>query len=83
MVPRICTATGIVLVLIGLMGFLWPRRETRRPMAAVLVVNGTALYLAGVLPGGRGDGRAAALLVLGLLPVTYLVVGSLRRGEGR
>ncbi len=80
---RVCAATGIVLFLIGLAGFLWPRHEARRSMAAALMVNGIALYVAGALPGGRGDGRAAALLVLGLLPVGVLLAASPWRQGGR
>ncbi|MFO7918651.1 MAG: hypothetical protein R6V13_11275, partial [Anaerolineae bacterium] len=58
---RVFGATGIGLFFIGLMGFLWPRREARRSLGAVLMVNGVALYVAGALPGAGGDGRAVAL----------------------
>ncbi|MEA3406545.1 MAG: hypothetical protein U9R48_00505 [Chloroflexota bacterium] len=82
METHICAATGIVLFLIGLVGFLWPRHKARRPAATVLMVNGVTLYLTGALQTGGTDGRAAALLVLGLLPVEYLMAASLRCEEG-
>jgi NADH:ubiquinone oxidoreductase subunit K len=76
---RLCAATGVILFLIGLAGFLWPRWGTRRLMAAALMMNGVALCSVGGSQGGSGEGRAMALLVLGLLPTAYLLAGSLWR----
>ncbi|MFP3896209.1 MAG: hypothetical protein ACLFV5_05150 [Anaerolineales bacterium] len=80
---RVFGATGIIFFFIGLGGFLWPRREARRPLGVLLMVNGVALCVAGALPGGGGDGRAAALLMLGLLPVLYLMAASLWHKGGQ
>ena len=78
---RLSAVTGIVLFLIGLVGFLWPRQSARRPMAAALMINGSALCAAGAVKTSGGDGRATSLLVLGLLPVAYLMAALLRCRE--
>jgi hypothetical protein len=80
---RFCTATGASLLLIGLVGFLWPRWDGRRSLAATLMVHGVALCSVGGLQGDSGDGRAMALVVLGLLPVGYLMAALLARREER
>lgn len=69
-----CALLSGLLFGMGLMGFLWRASGPVRGMSAMLMVHGAMLlFVAGAAQYESCDGQAAALLVLGLLPVQYIM----------
>ena len=70
----LCALLSGALVIIGLFGLLWrDARATRAASAAVALNGATLLLIATATELRQIDGQAMALLVLGLLPVEYIV----------
>ena len=71
---------SVLLFGIGLVGFLRRRPGPIRGMSAILMLQGVVLLLVtSAVQGHQFDGQVAALLVLGLLPVQYILCLILRR----
>ena len=70
---------SVLLFGIGLIGFLRRRPGPTRGMSAILMLQGVVLLLVtSAVQGHQLDGQVAALLVLGLLPVQYILCLILR-----
>ncbi len=85
----LCVLLSGALVLIGLVGLLWRDVHLTRLASAALMLNGATLLLIATATVLRQvDGKAVALLVVGLLPVEYVVGlaigdnGNSRKGRG-
>ena len=69
-----CALLSGLLFVAGLTGFLGRRSGPIRGMSVALSVQGALLlFLASGAQYGQFDGQVAALLVLGLVPVQYIV----------
>ena len=78
-----CALLSGALVAIGLVGLLWRNAPLARAMSAALMLNGVILLLvAAAMEWRQVDGQAVALLVLGLLPVEYVVGLAIGNDDG-
>lgn len=65
---------GALIFALGLVGLLWRRRPRLQACSVALVVNGALLFAVAASAWVRRlDGQAAALVLLGILPVECLV----------